>query len=827
MQTKLDAYSQRQSVWYKPADWERYEQKVIEATSLLEQAQPIYNVLPSMASKSSENLAKAQAIFARKNQWGIIFREDHETIEQAVDRTYQELKVAYEEMLPLTNDITPIASVYQRLMPSFEQQNPLYRMLNDLTSLENYIESTATTARREHEELSKGFAENHKILVSNLNGRLSEDDEKALLEALTFDYTVSFNDTETAVFVNYDRDYKIRFNHDGTLTVHYTTDGSEDTVPLSLFARQDTNAQPSYTISYRYEHAPEGLVPPVAVSKKIGEVIDFPQDGEVITRSEGTYRLSWDKSVNRVPSSNYEVVGIWEFIPITRYDVTYEFRSTDGSQLPEVVQKLKPIDQIGVVQGTQVTPPETFQDQLEARGLWRFEGWDKTSQLVQDSPLRFIGTWEFVKNHELLAAIAELETEVILSNRILTTQNYQQASNRLAYDQSLAKARAILANSQSDLTAIREALTSLSTVKNSLDGDQRIATSKVEAAESTAQAAQAKLADATSDQLVTPTEKSAVDDAIAEARTALSEARRAVDSLPSGSAKTALEGRLGAVSLPASPAITDSNSNGRLDSEEAAEAKAIAEATSKVEAAESTAQAAQAKLADATSDQLVTPTEKSAVDEAIAEARTALSEARRAVDSLPSGSAKTALEGRLGAVSLPASPAITDSNSNGRLDSEEAAEAKAIAEATSKVEAAESTAQAAQAKLADATSDQLVTPAEKTDNVSMGVDKTVFPSIQQSVYRSNLDIESRLSSTSQPSTSSIPSLTVTQTEPESLKSADSSEDILSSKPSVQPSNETVQQIDSNTLPLIIALGGTIFLISGLAVVIIKRKKHDD
>ncbi|MFA9414724.1 hypothetical protein ACERC8_09065, partial [Streptococcus sp. E29BA] len=245
------------------------------------------------------------------------------------------------------------------------------------------------------------------------------------------------------------------------------------------------------------------------------------------------------------------------------------------------------------------------------------------------------------------------------------------------------------------------------------------------------------------------------------------------------------------------------------------------------EAAESTAQAAQAKLANATSDQLVTPTEKSAVDEAIAEARTALSEARHAVDSLPSGSAKTALEGRLGAVSLPASPAVTDSNSNGRWDREEEVEAKDSAEATSKVEAAESTAQAAQAKLANATSDQLVTPAEKTDNVSMGVDKTVFPSIQQSVYRSNLDIESRLSSTSQPSTSSIPSLTVTQTEPESLKSADSSEDILSSKPSVQPSNETVQQIDSNTLPLIIALGGTIFLISGLAVVIIKRKKHDD
>ncbi|MDK7142219.1 GA-like domain-containing protein, partial [Streptococcus agalactiae] len=115
-----------------------------------------------------------------------------------------------------------------------------------------------------------------------------------------------------------------------------------------------------------------------------------------------------------------------------------------------------------------------------------------------------------------------------------------------------------------------------------------------------------------------------------------------VDSLPEGPVKEALKARLDQVTT-SEVTVNDADSNGKPDSQDAAEAAAEAA----VKAAEDAAQAGKDKKAEVEADGVVNPDEKSAVDGLNDVTTEKKGTATPLVDSLPEGPVKEALKARL------------------------------------------------------------------------------------------------------------------------------------------------------------------------------------
>src|SRR5699024_7198459 len=131
-------------------------------------------------------------------------------------------------------------------------------------------------------------------------------------------------------------------------------------------------------------------------------------------------------------------------------------------------------------------------------------------------------------------------------------------------------------------------------------------------AEQAKTAVDTKVTEITADGLVTPDEKSEVDQLIQVLESAKQLAKEKVDSVPNSTAgKYGLQTRLDNIASVTSPEVTDADSNGVLDTEQ------LSEAEQAVVNAEQAKTAVDNKLADVTSDGLVTPDEKSEVDQLI------------------------------------------------------------------------------------------------------------------------------------------------------------------------------------------------------------------
>ncbi|PNZ41576.1 peptidase, partial [Staphylococcus ureilyticus] len=205
-----------------------------------------------------------------------------------------------------------------------------------------------------------------------------------------------------------------------------------------------------------------------------------------------------------------------------------------------------------------------------------------------------------------------------------------------------------------------------------LDTDQLSEASQaVVNAEQVKTAVDTKLAEVTSDGLVTPDEKAAVDASVQTLETAKQTAQEKINNVPSGTAgKTDLQTRLDNIVSVTSPEVNDADGNGVLDTEQ------LSEATQAVANAEQAKTAIDNKLAEVTSDGLVTPDEKAAVEALIQALESAKQTAKEKVNSVPNGTAgKGELQTRLDNITSVTSPEINDVDSNGVLDTEQLSEA--------------------------------------------------------------------------------------------------------------------------------------------------------
>ena len=180
-------------------------------------------------------------------------------------------------------------------------------------------------------------------------------------------------------------------------------------------------------------------------------------------------------------------------------------------------------------------------------------------------------------------------------------------------------------------------------------------------------------------------------------------AQEKVNSVPNGTTgKDDLQTRLGNIASVASPEVNDADGNGVLDTDQ------LSEATQAVTNAEQAKTEVDTKLAEVTSDGLVTPDEKAEVDALIQTLESAKQTAQEKVNSIPNGTAgKEDLQTRLDNIASVTSPEINDVDSNGVLDADQ------LSEATQAVVNAEQAKTAVDTKLSEVTSDGLVTPDEK------------------------------------------------------------------------------------------------------------------
>ncbi|ORO39561.1 cell surface protein [Streptococcus oralis subsp. tigurinus] len=122
-----------------------------------------------------------------------------------------------------------------------------------------------------------------------------------------------------------------------------------------------------------------------------------PSQTEVKT-TEGTWSFkSYNKTSETINGADAHFVGTWEFTPAPTYKATHEFVSgTPGKELPQEVKALLPADQTNLKDGSQATPTQPSQTEVKtAEGTWSFKSYDKTSETINGSDVKFIGTWEF------------------------------------------------------------------------------------------------------------------------------------------------------------------------------------------------------------------------------------------------------------------------------------------------------------------------------------------------------------------------------------------------------------------------------------------------
>ena len=126
-----------------------------------------------------------------------------------------------------------------------------------------------------------------------------------------------------------------------------------------------------------------------------------PSQTEVKT-TEGTWSFkSYDKPSETINGADAHFVGTWEFTaspaPTVTHKAVHEFVSgTPGKELPQEVKALLPADITDLKDGSQATPTQPSKTEVKtSEGTWSFKSYDKTSETINGSDVKFVGTWEF------------------------------------------------------------------------------------------------------------------------------------------------------------------------------------------------------------------------------------------------------------------------------------------------------------------------------------------------------------------------------------------------------------------------------------------------
>ncbi|MDW8554928.1 GA-like domain-containing protein [Staphylococcus xylosus] len=225
------------------------------------------------------------------------------------------------------------------------------------------------------------------------------------------------------------------------------------------------------------------------------------------------------------------------------------------------------------------------------------------------------------------------------------------------------------------------------------------------AVEEAKRAVDSKLTKITSDGLVNPREKAELDKLVETLDKAKENATEKLNNVPEGTTgKVDLQTRLDGINSVTSPEVNDRDSNGVSDTVQ------LTEAQQAIGAAEEAKRTVDNKLTEITRDGLVNPSEKGELDVLIEALDKAKTNATEKLNNVPEGTTgKVDLQTRLDGIDSVTSPAVTDQDSNGVLDTEQLAKAKKA------IQAAEEAKAKVEEKLIEIKKDGLITPKEREE----------------------------------------------------------------------------------------------------------------
>ena len=165
------------------------------------------------------------------------------------------------------------------------------------------------------------------------------------------------------------------------------------------------------SVSYRYESGTEGrelpasLQPPASRTYNVGtgvvpSVPETTHDEKYESMTLGTWTLTgWDKNFALVPNEGVTFTATWEFIPAAA-TVHYRYESgTEGRELPaEIVAASDAVYNVGSSVKAPDVLGDTYKETSEKGlflGTWTMSGWDKSSAVVPNEGVVFVGKWVF------------------------------------------------------------------------------------------------------------------------------------------------------------------------------------------------------------------------------------------------------------------------------------------------------------------------------------------------------------------------------------------------------------------------------------------------
>ena len=253
------------------------------------------------------------------------------------------------------------------------------------------------------------------IGLSEFSGKSRAELESDIAAASAFEFKIRNTANETGQFVPISSGYSIDFS---SLTEAVSSSGYRITVTFPAITLSEPSQitfrvyvvddlphprNVSYTfISGTAEHAlPDGVTAQLPASESIlsGETVTPAGTFSGVRDGAGIWTFSgWSPDHVTLADSDATFTGTWVWTALPVYTVTYEFVSGSGGRaLPSEVLAKLPSSASGV-DGDAFTPQDSFRSYHTANGVWRFHGWNMTSQTIAGGNLTFTGTWRWHEN---------------------------------------------------------------------------------------------------------------------------------------------------------------------------------------------------------------------------------------------------------------------------------------------------------------------------------------------------------------------------------------------------------------------------------------------
>ena len=311
-----------------------------------------------------------------------------------------------------TDTSTSLASIFNDLMNNFAEENSEFQE----PIIIDYIEAGFEPLNDDGEPITVEQARSGYALDNGAVIRY--DDEKGLYYVVwAFDWE---NDREVIINTEWTSEVYIKAKNNlvGGEDIATNTEDSGvyvDNILVEEFPVPTVDVYVrKYDITYTFKSGTDGRTLPSEVTALLPGTQEDVNDGSTINPKmptqvevvDGDGRWifrTWDATEKTISGADIEFEGTWEYIPNPSYDVSHSFVSgTDGKVLPQEVLDLVPADQLGILDGTTVTPTVLTTTEVYVEGgKWKFTSWDEPSKVIASDNQYFEGTWEYIDVYDV------------------------------------------------------------------------------------------------------------------------------------------------------------------------------------------------------------------------------------------------------------------------------------------------------------------------------------------------------------------------------------------------------------------------------------------